>query len=113
MRVFPEYMLEARPCFYNAIGYPGLLHAEPAAHHRLCGIGHALSFSPYALEHPAPPAATQAQPPVAPPEPKEGHFDGWSFFGGILLTLGMAAIGFVGVKYYKLRSGAGGNYNRF
>jgi len=59
----------------------------------------------------APTAPTAA--PVPPPEPKEGHFDGWSFFGGILLTLGLVAIGFVGVKYYKLRSGTGGNYNRF
>merc|ERR1711962_1548472 len=42
-----------------------------------------------------------------------GHFDGWSFFGGILLTLGLAAIGLVGFKYYRLRSGTGGNYNRF
>jgi hypothetical protein len=50
---------------------------------------------------------------VPPPEPKGGHFDGWSFFGGILLTLGGAAIGFVGVKYYKLRSGSGATYNRF
>jgi len=56
--------------------------------------------------------ATSAAP-VPPPEPKGGHFDGWSFFGGILLTLGVAAIGFVGIKYYKLRSGTGGNYNRF
>jgi len=55
--------------------------------------------------------------PVTPiPTPEDrGHFDGWSFFGGILLTLGAAAIGFVGFKYYKLRStsGSGGNYNRF
>lgn len=51
--------------------------------------------------------------PVPPPEPKGGHFDGWSFFGGILLTLGVAAIGFVGIKYYKLRSGSGTTYNRF
>merc|ERR1711942_610944 len=43
----------------------------------------------------------------------KGHFDGWSFFGGILLTLGLAAIGLVGYKYYRLRSGTGGNYNRF
>merc|ERR1712064_186539 len=44
--------------------------------------------------------------PVTPiPTPEDrGHFDGWSFFGGILLTLGGAAIGFVGSKYYKLRS---------
>lgn len=51
--------------------------------------------------------------PVPPPEGKGGRFDGWSFFGGILLTLGLAAIGLVGFKYYKLRSGSGGNYNRF
>merc|ERR1719318_1959413 len=36
-----------------------------------------------------------------------------AFFGGILLTLGLAAIGLVGFKYYRLRSGTGGNYNRF
>ena len=54
--------------------------------------------------------------PVTTPHPKpdsRGHFDGWSFFGGILLTLGIAAIGFVGFKYYKIRSTTGGNYNRF
>merc|ERR1711892_1277884 len=52
---------------------------------------------------------------VPDPEPDtgKGHFDGWSFFGGILLTLGLAAIGLVGFKYYRLRSGTGGNYNRF
>merc|ERR1711881_160465 len=52
---------------------------------------------------------------TAAPEPAtgKGHFDGWSFFGGILLTLGLAAIGLVGYKYYRLRSGTGGNYNRF
>merc|ERR1712203_539703 len=48
------------------------------------------------------------------PDSSRGHFDGWSFFGGILLTLGIAAIGFVGFKYYKLRNvSSGGNYNRF
>ena len=57
--------------------------------------------------------ATPTAAPVPPPEPKGGHFDGWSFFGGILLTLGVAAIGFVGIKYYKLRSGSGTTYNRF
>ena len=57
--------------------------------------------------------STPTAAPVPPPEPKGGHFDGWSFFGGILLTLGGAAIGFVGVKYYKLRSGSGTTYNRF
>ena len=42
-------------------------------------------------------------------------FDGWSFFGGIILTLVCFAIAFVGVKYYKIRRGhqGEGNYNRF
>merc|ERR1712227_815406 len=60
--------------------------------------------------------STSTEAPTARPSQdpnSRGHFDGWSFFGGILLTLGMAAIGFVGFKYYKLRSGSGGNYNRF
>merc|ERR1712241_866964 len=51
------------------------------------------------------------------PSGKSGSkFDGWSFFGGILLTIGLSAIGFVSFKYYKVRSGgnhAGTNYNRF
>lgn len=59
------------------------------------------------------PAISTTAVPVPPPEGKGGQFDGWSFFGGILLTLGLAAIGLVGFKYYKLRSGSGGNYNRF
>merc|ERR1712032_716513 len=50
---------------------------------------------------------------AAPAPSNRSHFDGWSFFGGILLTLGLAAIGLVGFKYYKLRSGTGGNYGRF
>ncbi|XP_047525145.1 porimin-like [Pieris napi] len=35
--------------------------------------------------------------------PKEGHpgFDGASFVGGIILTMGLLAIGFMGFKYYK------------
>jgi hypothetical protein len=40
-------------------------------------------------------------------------FNGWSFFGGILLTLGLFAVGFVGYKYYRLRNGTGADYNRF
>merc|ERR1712154_287595 len=68
------------------------------------------------------PTTTMITTPTTPPsdvmpEPapgSRGHFDGWSFFGGILLTLGIAAIGFVGFKYYKLRNvSSGGNYNRF
>ena len=51
-----------------------------------------------------------------PPPPSSGGWSFWSFFGGILLTLGLSAIGFVGFKYYKARSsqpGGGLNYNRF
>jgi hypothetical protein len=52
-----------------------------------------------------------------PTPASSGGWSFWSFFGGILLTLGLPAIGFVGFKYYKARSGqAGGgglNYNRF
>merc|ERR1712083_477038 len=47
--------------------------------------------------------------PIPEPDTGKGHFDGWSFFGGILLSLGLAAIGLVGYKYYRLRSGTGGN----
>jgi len=51
-----------------------------------------------------------------PPPASNGGWSFWSFFGGILLTLGLSAIGFVGFKYYKARSGTPGgglNYNRF
>eukprot|EP00088_Acartia_fossae_P018948 TRINITY_DN20997_c0_g1_i11.p1 TRINITY_DN20997_c0_g1~~TRINITY_DN20997_c0_g1_i11.p1 ORF type:complete len:206 (-),score=61.46 TRINITY_DN20997_c0_g1_i11:946-1527(-) len=47
------------------------------------------------------------------PSSNTNQFNGWSFFGGILLTVLLAAIGFVGFKYYKLRSGTGGRYNTF
>lgn len=52
---------------------------------------------------------------VTMPSPDENRgFEGWSFFGGIVLTLVVFAIGFVGFKYYKIRGSAhGGNYNRF
>lgn len=56
-------------------------------------------------------------PPPPQPQPSTGGWSFWSFFGGILLTLGLSAIGFVGFKYYKARSGQQGgfglNYNRF
>ena len=32
-----------------------------------------------------------------------GGFHGWSFFGGILLTLGLFAIGFIGLRRYKTK----------
>jgi len=54
--------------------------------------------------------------PVDPSGKSGSKFDGWSFFGGILLTIGLSAIGFVSFKYYKVRSGgnhASTNYNRF
>ena len=50
------------------------------------------------------------------PAPRGNTFDGWSFFGGILLTLGLSAIGYVSFRYYKVRTGqagAGTTYNRF
>ena len=50
---------------------------------------------------------------VPKPETRNWHFDGWSFFGGILLTLGLVAIGTVGYKSYSLRFGTEVNYNRF
>jgi len=56
---------------------------------------------------------------TATPDPSGrsgSKFDGWSFFGGILLTVGVSSIAFISFKYYKVRSGGqggGANYNRF
>ena len=55
----------------------------------------------------------EAQPSVAPGPDHERHFDGWSFFGGILLTVSMLLIGFVLTKYYRVKQGEGRIYNRF
>ena len=41
------------------------------------------------------------------------QFHGWSFFGGIVVTIGTAAIGFVGFKYHKKRKMQNPNYNLF
>ncbi len=68
-----------------------------------------------------PTTASTATPTGAPttvnPDARGGsNFDGWSFFGGILLTVGVSAIGFISFKYYKVRNGGspgGTNYNRF
>lgn len=58
--------------------------------------------------------STKAPPPTTPkPSGRTTHFDGWSFFGGILLTAGFFAIAFIGVKYYRVRNAQAGNYNRF
>jgi len=53
--------------------------------------------------------------PVNPDSGKGGGFDGWSFFGGIILALVGVAISFLSVKYWKVRRAqtTGGNYNRF
>ena len=62
------------------------------------------------------PTPTSTETPVDPSGRGGSKFDGWSFFGGILLTIGLSAIGFVSFKYYKVRSGGahvGTNYNRF
>ena len=52
---------------------------------------------------------------ATPSEPATGnqYFHGWSFIGGILLTLGLVVIGMVGFKYYMWRFGTGENYRRF
>ena len=39
------------------------------------------------------------------------RFDGWSFFGGIILTVGIAGISFAGYKYYQSRGPKPENYN--
>jgi len=69
-------------------------------------------------EAPTTPTESPVTTPTTPNDPSGrggSKFDGWSFFGGILLTIGLSAIGFVSFKYYKVRSGshAGTNYNRF
>ncbi|XP_022827995.1 proteoglycan 4-like [Spodoptera litura] len=48
------------------------------------------------------PKADNVSPTVAPTvQTKTRAFDGPSFIGGIILTLGLLAIGFMGFKYYK------------
>lgn len=49
------------------------------------------------------------------PDGGKGGFDGWSFFGGIVLALVGVAISFLSIKYWKIRRGqtTGGDYNRF
>ena len=39
------------------------------------------------------------------------QFHGWSFFGGIVVTILIAAIAFVGIKYYKTKKMQNQNYN--
>merc|ERR1719323_1105201 len=53
--------------------------------------------------------------PVNPDSGKGGGFDGWSFFGGIILALVGVVISFLSVKYWKVRRAqtTGGSYNRF
>jgi len=57
----------------------------------------------------------QSDSPIAVPIQDSGRqFDGWSFFGGIILTIGIAAIIFMGAKYYKTRNHPVSlNYNLF
>ncbi|KAJ8716771.1 hypothetical protein PYW07_003398 [Mythimna separata] len=47
------------------------------------------------------PKGENVSPTPAPVELKSRAFDGPSFIGGIILTLGLLAIGFMGFKYYK------------
>ena len=32
------------------------------------------------------------------------HFDGWSFFGGIILAIGISFIVVIGIKYYRIKT---------
>jgi len=51
---------------------------------------------------PAVPSNPTTEKPVAPePSAHARHFDGWSFFGGILLCVGIMSVAFVASKYYK------------
>ncbi|XP_040563860.1 uncharacterized protein [Lepeophtheirus salmonis] len=56
-------------------------------------------------------STTTSSTPIDPEN--KSSFDGWSFFGGILLTVGFFSIGFVGLKYYRVRSRTDADYNRF
>ncbi|XP_018574235.1 sialomucin core protein 24-like [Anoplophora glabripennis] len=56
---------------------------------------------------PKPITVTTAKPTGAPPTtpvPSHRRFDGPSFIGGIVLALGLVAIGFVAFKFYKART---------
>ncbi|CAD7084382.1 unnamed protein product [Hermetia illucens] len=48
---------------------------------------------------PSPSTTTTVKPP-----PNCRHFDGPSFIGGIVLTIGLLAISFVAYKFYKARN---------
>ncbi|XP_022900738.1 sialomucin core protein 24-like [Onthophagus taurus] len=58
---------------------------------------------------PPPPPSTTGKTTTESPHttvqpPKERHFDGASFFGGIILAVGLMAIGLVVLKFYKARA---------
>lgn len=54
---------------------------------------------------------TAASPLVDSSSKSVRKFDGWSFFGGIILTISTAVISFFGTKYYKSRRMTRENYN--
>ena len=41
--------------------------------------------------------------PTPPPKPSQSGFDAWSFVGGILITVGLSAIIYFSIKYYRSR----------
>ncbi|KAK9702972.1 Multi-glycosylated core protein 24 (MGC-24), sialomucin [Popillia japonica] len=43
-------------------------------------------------------------PTTTPVPPKDRHFDGASFIGGIILAVGLMGIGFIAFKFYKART---------
>ena len=47
--------------------------------------------------------ATTTIKPTPPPKPSQSGFDAWSFVGGILITIGLSAIIYFSIKYYRSR----------
>ncbi|KAI4458669.1 mucin/porimin [Holotrichia oblita] len=54
----------------------------------------------------AAPSTTEkpVDPTTTPVPPKDRHFDGASFIGGIILAVGLMGIGFIAFKFYKART---------
>merc|ERR1711936_1036198 len=50
------------------------------------------------------PTASPASPIVESSNKSTSNFNGWRFFGGIIVTFGISAIAFVGLKYYRARN---------
>jgi len=58
------------------------------------------------------PKKDQPKPAPPQPQPKTSGFDGSSFFGGIILTVALPTVAFVGYKFYQRRQ-RGGTHQSF